>query len=121
MSRFLKSLLIIMFLFCNFLSAKNQFEIEDNFKKPMEFKLQQNYPNPFNPTTTISYQLYKKSNVQLTIYDITGREIKTLINQNQTSGQHSTNFDASGLASGIYIYNLKAGNFEQSRKMLLLR
>ena len=94
-------------------------------KKPkfdeMNFTLSQNYPNPFNPTTTINFLLNVKSNVQLTIYDITGREVKTLINQSQNRGRYSIPFNASGLASGVYIYRLKAGSTEQSRKMLLLR
>ncbi len=80
-----------------------------------------NYPNPFNRKTVIKYQLKTRSNVQLTIYDFTGRKIKTLINQAQSAGEHSVTFDASGLVGGIYIYKLKAGAFEQSRRMLLLR
>lgn len=86
-----------------------------------KFKLFQNYPNPFNPKTTINYELPKQSKVKLTIYDITGQEVKTLINQRQNAAQHSISFDASGLSSGIYIYKLEAGSFEQSRKMLLVR
>ncbi|MCP4414705.1 MAG: T9SS type A sorting domain-containing protein [Gammaproteobacteria bacterium] len=86
-----------------------------------DYQLQQNYPNPFNPVTIINYRLATKSDVQLIIYDIAGREIKTLVNEVQNSGDHSITFDASGLASGIYIYKLKTDSFEQSRKMLLLR
>ena len=82
--------------------------------------LYQNYPNPFNPTTTIDYQLTNKSNVNITIYNVRGQEIKTLINKIQTAGKHSINFDATGLASGIYIYMIKTGNFVQTRKMILL-
>jgi hypothetical protein len=88
---------------------------------PLETFLFSNYPNPFNRKTVIKYQLKTGSNVQLIIYDFTGREIKTLINQVQSSGEYSITFDANDLASGIYIYKLKAGTFEQSRKMLLLR
>ncbi len=85
------------------------------------FHLKQNYPNPFNPVTVINYRLSKKSNVQVIIYDINGRKIKTFVKQLQNAGEHSISFDATGLASGIYIYNLKTDMFEQSRKMLLLR
>ncbi len=88
---------------------------------PNKFALYQNYPNPFNPSTKISYELKLKTDVNLTIYDIAGREVITLVNSNQNTGYHSTAFDASGLASGVYIYKIKAGSFEKSRKMLLLR
>ncbi len=98
-----------------------QVSIDDNHFSAIQFSLAQNYPNPFNPVTVINYRLASKSEIQLIIYDIIGREIKTLVNQVQNSGEHSINFDASGFASGIYIYKLKTNSFEQSRKMLLLR
>jgi len=88
---------------------------------PQKPTLYANFPNPFNPTTTINYQLQTKSEVQLTIYDVTGQEIKILVNQWQTAGEHSVIFDAGDLASGLYIYRLKVSSFEQSRKMLLLK
>ena len=91
------------------------------YSGPAKYQLNQNYPNPFNPNTTITYQLKTKSNIQLIIYDLSGQKIKTLLDNQQNAGQHSITFDASGLASGIYIYKLKAGNFEQSRKMLLVK
>jgi hypothetical protein len=84
------------------------------------FQLNQNYPNPFNPSTKISYQLHQDSDIILKVYDITGREIKTLVNTKQSAGKYSVSFDASNLASGIYFYRLKASTFEQSRKMMLL-
>ena len=83
--------------------------------------LQQNYPNPFNPTTTIAYQLKKMTKVSLKIFDITGKEIITLVNKNQSAGKHSVSINLNDLASGIYIYRLKTDSFEQSRKMLLVR
>lgn len=83
--------------------------------------LNQNYPNPFNSTTIITYKLKTKSSVQLTIYDISGKLIKTIVNETQSPGQHSISFDADDLASGVYFYKLKTASFEQSRKMLLLR
>jgi hypothetical protein len=80
-----------------------------------------NYPNPFSSSTIIPYRLKTKGDVKLTIYDLTGRELKTLINTQQNAGKHSVSFDATCFKSGIYFYKLKAGSFEQSRKMILLR
>ncbi len=88
---------------------------------PNRYALYQNFPNPFNPATTINYELQNMSNVNLTIFDINGREIKTLLNRSQNAGLHSVIFNASDLASGVYIYKIKAGSFQQSRKMILLR
>ncbi|MBI1932406.1 MAG: T9SS type A sorting domain-containing protein [Ignavibacteriales bacterium] len=85
------------------------------------YKLSQNYPNPFNPTTTISYQLPEKSIVTLKVYDILGREIAELVNESKEAGNYKVTFDASNLSSGIYYYQIKAGNFIQLRKMLLIK
>ncbi|MCK5783677.1 MAG: CotH kinase family protein, partial [Desulfobacterales bacterium] len=94
---------------------------EDNIKLPPNTFLNQNYPNPFNSSTLISYSLKVASKVKLTIYDVTGRELKTVLNKRQFAGEHSVAFNAADLPSGIYIYHLKIGAFERSRKMLLLR
>lgn len=94
---------------------------KDSKSIPHKTALYSNFPNPFNPTTTIHYQLKTASEVQLTIYDLAGREVKTLLNQWQSTGEHSILFQGFDLASGIYIYKLKAGTFEQSRKMLLVK
>jgi hypothetical protein len=88
---------------------------------PSRFELLQNYPNPFNPTTTIKYDLPSASRVELRLYDLLGREVTTLVNEVQTAGYHSVRFDASGLASGVYFYRMKAGEFTQTKRMLLLR
>jgi hypothetical protein len=88
---------------------------------PIVWKLEQNFPNPFNPSTTINYQISKPGLVTLKIYDILGREIATLINENKVAGFYEINFDASKLASGIYIYQLKSNNFVSSKKMILLK
>ncbi len=88
---------------------------------PLNATLFQNYPNPFNPATTIEYHLKKESNVQLTIYDISGRLLKILVNQTQDAGQYNFSYNAADLPSGIYFYKLKAGSFEQIRKMTLLK
>ena len=85
------------------------------------FRLEQNYPNPFNPTTVINYQIAKEVYVNLTVFDILGRKVKVLIDKPQVAGNYSVSFDASSLASGIYIHKIKAGRFEQSRKISLLR
>ena len=75
---------------------------------PNEFVLEQNYPNPFNPTTTIRYSILKQSLVSISIYDLLGREIKELVNENKSSGNYTISFDASELTSGIYFYRLQA-------------
>jgi len=88
---------------------------------PLEFSLSQNYPNPFNPSTIINYELPKISKVTLKIYDILGREVKTLVDSEQLSGKYTTEFDGSNLASGVYFYRINAGNFVQTKKMMLLK
>ncbi len=88
---------------------------------PTEFSLGQNYPNPFNPVTAISYQLPASSIVKLGIYDVQGRLVSTLVNGWQNAGSYEVNFDASGLASGIYIYHIEAGDFIASGKMVLMK
>jgi hypothetical protein len=90
------------------------------------FVLRQNYPNPFNPATMISYQLATESDVELTIYNVLGQEIRELVNQHQSGGIHQIQWngrDEAGreVASGVYLYKLSAGDFVQSRKMLLLK
>ncbi len=85
------------------------------------FNLEQNFPNPFHTITTINYSLQTKGKVKLSVFDITGREIKTLVNKKQTGGAYSVLFDGSGLDSGIYTYELKVDSYAQRRKMLFLR
>ena len=81
----------------------------------------QNYPNPFNPRTIISYQLPVSGNVVLKVYDVLGNEITTLVNEEKPVGYYETNWNASNLPSGVYFYQLKAGDFVQTRKMILLK
>jgi hypothetical protein len=88
---------------------------------PGVFSLSQNYPNPFNPSTMIDYTLAKESFVRLKIYDVLGREIKTLVDEKESVGKHTVQFDASGLTSGIYFYRITAGKFSQSQKMILIK
>jgi photosystem II stability/assembly factor-like uncharacterized protein len=89
--------------------------------RPYTFAVGQNFPNPFNPTTVISYQLSASSNVTLKIYDVLGREVETLINEKESAGSHSVNFDATTLPSGVYFYRLVAGNMTATKKMVLLK
>ena len=88
---------------------------------PLAFALEQNYPNPFNPTTVVSYQLSVASNVKLVVFDILGREVAVLVNEKKAPGSYDVKFDASALASGVYLYRLTAGSFVQTRKMLVVK
>ncbi len=86
-----------------------------------QFLLAQNYPNPFNAATVITYRLSAESKVTLTVYDILGNEIAVLVNATKPAGTYSTNFNASGLSTGIYFYRLKAGPLIETKKLLLLK
>ena len=88
---------------------------------PTEYALRQNFPNPFNPTTTIKYQIPKESFVSIKLYDITGQEILSLVNEVQSTGYKHLQFDASELPSGIYMYRMTAGKYSEMRKMVLLK
>jgi hypothetical protein len=85
------------------------------------FRLEQNYPNPFNPTTTIKYAIPKTVNVELKVFDILGREVKTLVNETRNAGYYRVQFNASNYVSGVYFYRLKAGDYIKTGKMLLLK
>ena len=93
----------------------------DNNFIPTSFKLSQNFPNPFNPTTKIKYSVSEISFVTLKVYDVLGKEVATLINEEKLAGSYEINFDASSLSSGIYFYKLQAGSFTKTNKMILLR
>ena len=88
---------------------------------PSTYALDQNYPNPFNPSTTISYALPADAHVTLKVYDVLGKEVRTLVNEDSKAGTYETRFDASGLAGGVYLYRLQADGFVQSRKLMLLK
>jgi len=96
-------------------------KIEENEILPQEYSLKQNYPNPFNPVTTISYDLPRDSDVTLTIYDIAGRMIETLVDQKQNGGRYTVQWDASSKSSGVYFYKISTGEFQQVRKCLLVK
>jgi hypothetical protein len=88
---------------------------------PTVYSLEQNFPNPFNPATTIKYQLPKAGFVTLKIYDILGKEVATLVNENKVAGRFSVEFNASKLPSGVYIYELKSPDFTSCKKMMLTK
>jgi hypothetical protein len=93
----------------------------NNNQVPNSYTLDQNYPNPFNPTTKITFALPKAGNVELRVYDLLGREVATLVNEFKTPGSYTINFNASNIASGVYFYTLKSGDFTNTRKMVLIK
>jgi hypothetical protein len=90
-------------------------------RTPTQFTLEQNYPNPFNPSTTVKYELPKASHVSLTVYDVLGREVSSLVNERMEAGVHEVKFDGSNLASGVYFYRLQAGDYVTTKKLLLMK
>ena len=94
---------------------------EEEFLIPFAYSLEQNYPNPFNPKTNIKYKIPSFTRVELKVYDMLGKEVAVLVNEEKSSGDYETNFDGSKLPSGIYFYQLKASSFVETKKMVLLR
>ena len=88
---------------------------------PSRFSLSQNYPNPFNPSTRISFDLPSDQQVSLRIYDLLGREVTTVLDKHMLAGFHRVEFDGSSMASGVYFYILKAGDFADSKRMVLIK
>ena len=88
---------------------------------PDKFELSQNYPNPFNPVTKINYAIPKQSVVTVKVFDMLGREVAVLVNEQKAAGYYSIDFDATALSSGVYIYKMKAGEYVQTKKMVLLK
>ena len=98
----------------------------DNLLIPEKFNLKDAYPNPFNPTTQISYDLPREEFVDLSIYDLTGRKVKSLVNENQSEGQKTIQWDATNdnglsVSAGVYLYTIKAGEYTQTKKIVLLK
>ena len=96
-------------------------EVEEDVPPPFSFELAQNYPNPFNPTTTIKFDIPGSGFVTLRVFDLLGREVATLVNEEMKPGRYDRIFDGAGLASGIFFYHLTAGNFSQTKKLVLVR
>jgi len=88
---------------------------------PLVYALSQNYPNPFNPATEIRFEVPQAGDVRLAVYDLLGREVAVLVNEKKLPGSYDVRFDATGLSSGVYLYRLKAGNFVQTRRMIVLK
>jgi hypothetical protein len=88
---------------------------------PSEFSLQQNYPNPFNPTTNIKFNIPKRDNVTLKVYDLLGKEVATLVNEKLQAGTYEVKFDGSNLPSGIYFYKLESESFRETKRMILIK
>ena len=88
---------------------------------PTTFSLQQNSPNPFNPTTNISFDIAKLSNVKIVVYDVIGREVKILVNESLQPGNYEASFDGNTLNSGVYFYKLISDDFTETKRMLLIK
>jgi hypothetical protein len=88
---------------------------------PKDFVLFQNYPNPFNPTTVIHYYLPVASHAVVKVYDVLGREVATLVNEQKSAGSYQVTFDAHLLTSGVYFYSLQAGSFAETKKLILIK
>ena len=95
--------------------------MEQKTEIAQDYELKQNYPNPFNASTKIEFSIVKREHVILKVYDILGREVKTLVNEEKQAGDYEVAFDASHLASGIYLYSMKAGDFIKTRKLVLMK
>ena len=93
----------------------------ENNNMPLVTALEQNYPNPFNPTTTINFTIASEAKVSLVVYDVMGRAVAKLVDGNLSQGSHKVSFDASSMVSGVYYYNLKSGNVNQTKKMMLIK
>ncbi|MFZ1517350.1 MAG: T9SS type A sorting domain-containing protein, partial [Ignavibacteriaceae bacterium] len=102
-------------------SYTNSFLVEVAPQLPKEFSISQNYPNPFNPGTVINYQLPVNSKVIIKVYDILGNEIATLVNEVKPAGKYEVNFNATQFTSGVYLYKIQAGNYIETKKMILIK
>lgn len=94
---------------------------DEEVTQPYAFSLRQNYPNPFNPSTTIDFSIPNSSKVELKVYDLLGREVATLVNEYKQAGNYSVQFNALSLASGVYFYKIASGNFQDVKKMILIK
>jgi len=108
---------------CLSFTGKEEKLLDQNTGKthPNKFSLSQNYPNPFNPSTMITYQLPKTSDVEISIYNLLGQKIATLLDSRQNAGKYQVEWDASSFASGIYYYKIQAGEFQDVKKMVVIK
>ena len=109
-----------------FTETNTSVDMDEHMLIPNQIILHQNYPNPFNPVTTLRYELPENGMVNITIYDMLGRQVKTLVNQAQDAGYRSVVWDATNdygkpVSAGIYLYQIQAGEYMQTRKMVLLK
>ncbi len=93
----------------------------DGSQIPTDFGLEQNYPNPFNPSTTIAYRVLSREFIELSVFDVLGRKVATLVNEQQAPGSYSVRWDAGTMASGVYIYKLRAGDVSETKRMIVLK
>ncbi len=96
-------------------------DVDEPVSHPVSFALEQNYPNPFNPKTEIVYEVDSRQSIELSVYDVLGRKVVTLVEGMQDAGEHTVSFDGSSLASGVYLYRLTAGGLVQTRRMVLTK
>jgi hypothetical protein len=104
-----------------YVTYNNVTDVEVDNPSPEYFNLSQNYPNPFNPSTKIQYSISSNQIVKLKIYDVLGKEITTLVNKEQSAGTYEVNFDGNNLTSGIYFYTITAGNYTDTKSMILMK
>jgi hypothetical protein len=95
--------------------------VDETVRRPEAFRLHQNYPNPFNPATTIRFDLPRRANVTLSVFNTLGQLVATLVQGEQEAGYQQVQFNASGLSSGVYFYRLTAGSVFDTRKLLVVR
>ncbi|MDP2303841.1 MAG: T9SS type A sorting domain-containing protein [Ignavibacteria bacterium] len=111
----------VEFLITNGKSVHQMKQFVLRYAAPTEYKLEQNFPNPFNPATVIRYQLPAKILATLKIFDVLGKEVSVLVNEENEAGFHQVEFNGAGLASGVYLYSLQAGSFIKTKKFILLK
>jgi len=95
--------------------------VETDNQTPEKYYITQNYPNPFNPSTKIEFNLPQSGHTNISVFDITGREVASLVNGNMSSGKHQLDFNANNLPAGVYIYKITSGGFSASKKMQLIK
>jgi hypothetical protein len=96
-------------------------DIFDEAETPEQYFIEQNYPNPFNPSTSITYKVPETANVTITLYDMLGRKLSTLVNERKTAGSYQITLDMSSYSSGIYLYRMQSGTFVKTRRLTLIK